>query len=239
MYGWRSRIGLIVPSGNIVMENEFYKILSKIDGVSVHTTRILLESGSLEDLLKMKEGLLRAARELESARVSIIVYGCTSGSFAKGLDFDKEIIKEIEEETHIKATTTSTAVVEALKRLKVKNIAVGTPYSDDVNEKEKEFLRANGFSVTTIVGLNIIPIFNQGLQEPYVAYNLGKRIDSNKAECIFISCTDIRAVEIIDSLERRLRKPVISSNLATLWYVLKLEQLNLSLKGYGKLLEEY
>ncbi|MBU7023651.1 MAG: hypothetical protein HXS40_05740 [Theionarchaea archaeon] len=57
--------------------------------------------------------------------------------------------------------------------------------------------------------------------------------------CIFISCTDIRAAEIIDSLERRLRKPVINSNLATLWHVLKLEQLNLSLKGYGKLLEAY
>jgi maleate isomerase len=239
MYGWRSRIGLIIPSDNTSMESEFNKILYPVEGISVHATRIFLEELSVESLLKMKDQVKRAAKELKTAEITVIAYGCTSGSFIKGLDFDKEIIREIEEETHITATTTSTAVVEALKKLNVKKIAVGTPYSDDVNEKEKEFLGANGFDVTTIAGLNIIPIFNQGLQEPYVAYNLGEEIDSNKAECIFISCTDIRAVEIIDALERRLGKPVISSNLATLWHVLRIEQLGLSLRGYGKLLEEY
>jgi maleate isomerase len=239
MYGWRCRIGLIVPSGNIVMENEFNTVLSLLDGISVHTTRIMLKTGSIEDLLKMKEGLKRACSELESAHVDIIVYGCTSGSFAKGMDFDKDIITEIEDKTGINATTTSTAVVEALHILNVKKIAVGTPYSDDVNEKEKKFLEDSGFEVTALLGLNIIPIFNQGLQEPYVAYNLGKKINTDDAECIFLSCTDFRAVEIIDALENRLKKPVISSNQATLWHVLTLEELGEPIKKYGVLLEEH
>jgi maleate isomerase len=237
MYGWRSRIGLIIPSDNTSMESEFNKILYPVEGVSVHATRIFLEELSLESLLKMKDEVKRAARELKTAQVTVIAYGCTSGSFIKGLHFDKEIIKEIEEETHIKATTTSTAVVEALKRLKVKRIAVGTPYSDDVNEKAKEFLESNGFTVTSMSGLNILPDVDIGKQEPYVAYSLGTTVNTDDTDCIFISCTDFRTVEIIDPLERRLRKPVISSNQATLWHVLALEELGISLKGYGTLLE--
>ena len=239
MYGWRCRIGLIVPSGNIVMENEFNTVISVLDGVCVHTTRIMLKTGSIQDLLEMKKGLKRACSELASAHVDIIVYGCTSGSFAKGLDFDKEIITEIEKETGITGTTTSTAVVKALHTLNVKKIAVGTPYSDDVNEKEKTFLEDNGFEVTTLLGLNITPIFNQGLQEPYVAYNLGRKIDTDDTECIFLSCTDFRAVDIIGALENRLKKPVVSSNQATLWQVLTLEGLGEPIKNYGVLLEEY
>jgi maleate isomerase len=238
MYGWRLRIGLVLPSSNIVMESEFNNILHPVKGVSVIATRMFLRTESVEGLLRMREDLKRACAELETADVSLIVFACTSGSFIKGLHFDKEIIKEIEEETHIKATTTSTAVVEALKRLKVKRIAVGTPYPDDVNEKGKRFLEANGFEVTKIAGLNITEAVEFGKQEPYTAYALGRKIDTEDTECIFLSCTNFRTIEIVDPLEKRLGKPVVSANQATLWHILSLAHLGISLPGYGTLLEE-
>jgi len=238
MYGWRCRIGLIIPSDNTVMESEFNKIFYDFCGISVHATRIFLESTTVKSLLKMKEGLKRAALELKTAEVDIIVYGCTSGSLIKGLNFDREIIEKIELETKTKATTTSTALLAALKELGVKKIAVGTPYSNEINEKVKEFLVDNGFKVTNIIGLNIIPDVDVGKQEPYVAYNLGKRVNTDDADCVFLSCTDFRTFEIINPLEKKLRKPVISSNQVTLWHILKLEELGISIKNYGRLLEE-
>ena len=239
MYGWRCRIGLIVPSSNIVTECEFNTLLHGITGVSVHATRMFLSTERVEDLLRMREDCKRASQELETAEVDVIVYACTSGSFVKGLDFDKEIITEIEKETGVTGTTTSTAVVEALRTLNVRKIAVGTPYPDNVNEKGKEFLEGNGFEVTAISGLNLKRAVEFGKQEPYTAYNLGKKIDTGDAECIFLSCTNFRTIEIIDALEKRLKKPVISANQATLWHILTLKELGITIKGHGILLDEY
>lgn len=238
MYGWRCRIGLILPSDNTSMESEFNKILHTVDGVSVHATRVFMDTLSVEDLLKMNENVKRASLELKTAEVNIIAYGCTSGSFVKGLNFDRRLIEDIEGETGIKATTTSTAVVNALKELNVKKIAVGTPYSDEINERAKEFLEGNGFRVTNSMGLNVVPDVDIGKQEPYVAYNLGKRVNTDDADCVFLSCTDLRTIEIIDALEKKLKKPVVSANQATLWHILKLEKLGISIKSYGRLLEK-
>lgn len=237
MYGWRSRLGLIIPSDNTVMESEFNKILSHVEGISVHATRVFLEEISVESLLEMKKELKRAARELKTAEMNVIVYGCTSGSLIKGLYFDKEIIGEIEEETQIKATTTTTAVLNALELLDVGKIAIGTPYPDEINVKVKEFFEGSGYEVTTIIGLNITPDVDVGKQEPYVAFNLGKKVDTDDADCVFLSCTDFRTIEILEPLEDCLEKPVISSNQASLWEALRLDEQGISIHGFGSLLE--
>jgi len=238
MYGWRCRIGLIIPSDNTVMESEFNKIiLFNVKGVSVHTSRIFFENLTVENLFKMEEELERAARELKTAEVDIIAFGCTSGSLIGGKDYDKKIINKIESSTNVKATTTSTAVLHALQELGVKKIAVGTPYSSEINEKVRKFLEDNGYSVVKIVGLSITPDVNIGKQYPSVAYRLGKKANSHDADAIFLSCTDFRTIEIIDVLEKELNKPVISANQATLWHILRLMNIRASIKGYGSLLK--
>jgi maleate isomerase len=219
------------------MESEFNKILTSSEGISVHATRVFLEEISVESLLEMKKGLKRAARELKTAEMNVIVYGCTSGSLIKGLNFDKEIIDEIEEETGIKATTTTTAVLNALEILDVKTIAIGTPYPDSINEKVEDFFEESGYTVTNIIGLNIVPDVDVGKQEPYVAFNLGREVDTDDADCVFLSCTDFRTVEILEPLEDMLGKPVISSNQASLWEALCLDEQGIALSGYGSLLE--
>jgi len=185
----------------------------------------------------MKKELRRASRELKTAGVDIIVYGCTSGSFIMGKGFDKEIIKEIEMETGITATTVSTALIDALNLLKARKIAIGTPYSNDINERARKFFEDNGFEVIRIIGLNIARDVDIGKLEPYVAYKLGVRADDKSADCILLLCTDIGTIEILDLLEKILKKPVISSNQAALWHVLHLKNLGIKIKGYGSLLE--
>jgi len=223
------------------MESEFNKIIyrNNIEGISVHATRIFFEELSVENLLNMKKELRRACRELKTAEVDVIVYGCTSGSFVMGKDFDKEIIKEIEMETGITATTVSTALIEALNLLKVRKIAIGTPYSDTINERARKFFEDNGFEVIRIIGLNVTRDVDIGKLEPYVAYKLGVKVNDKNADCILLLCTDFRTIEILDILEKRLKKPVISSNQAALWHVLHLKDLGIKIKGYGSLLETW
>ncbi|RLF91843.1 maleate cis-trans isomerase, partial [Thermococci archaeon] len=89
MFGWRGRFGLIVPSSNTTMEMEFHKYIP--EGVSLHTARMPLRNVNEEELTKMATFAIDAAKLLADAGVELIAFGCTSGSFIGGKDFEKEI----------------------------------------------------------------------------------------------------------------------------------------------------
>ena len=143
MYGWRGRIGLLVPSTNFAVEQEFYRAVP--ERVSIHTARCVIRDNVETDEEKMQatidmgKDVVKAAREVSDIRPKVISFACTSGSFLKGIGHDRELIQEVEKEIGIKTLTTSTAVVNALKELDVKKVAVATPYIRAVDEKEKIF----------------------------------------------------------------------------------------------------
>lgn len=229
MFGWRGRIGLILPSNNTVMQQEFSMVVPR--GVSVHTARLgAVRDTSPEVLIKMSEHAERAAGELASCDVDIIIYGCTSGSFLKGSEFEKELTKRIYKASNILSFTTSKAMIEALRSVNAKKLAVATPYRKKTNEAEKRFLEDQGFEILRIDGLGIVNPTDIGRLPPYKAYEMGKSVNSEEADTIFISCTDFRTFEIIDPLERDLGKHVISSNQASLWMALKLLNIHMEEK---------
>ncbi|RLG84198.1 MAG: maleate cis-trans isomerase [Thermoprotei archaeon] len=235
MYGWRGRIGLIVPASNTTMEVEFYKMAP--DGVSIHTTRVPLQKVNVEELESMEKHLVDAAKLLSMANVDVIVFGCTTGSLIKGIGYDREIIKKLQEETNIPSTTTTTAVIEALKALNANKIALATPYIDEVNEREERFLKDMGFEVVDLKSLNILKNIDIGKQIPETVYRLVKSLNYSDADVIFISCTNFRTIEVIEKLEEDLGIPVISSNTASMWMALKLLKIGGMKKKYGKLFE--
>ena len=228
MFGWRGRIGLILPSNNTVMEQEFSRAVP--EGVSIHTARLgLVKDTSFETLIKMSDHAERAAEELLSCDVDIIIYGCTSGSFLEGPKFEEDLTQRIHEVSNTHCFTTSKAVVEALSALKGKKLAMATPYRDETNSREKQFLEDYGFEVINMQGLGILKPTDIGRLPPDKAYGMAKEVNSKEADTIFISCTDFRTFEIIRPLERDLRKPVTSSNQASLWMALDL--LNIDMKN--------
>lgn len=237
MYGWRTRIGLIIPSDNTVMESEFHRALRNMEGVSVHATRLFLESCDEESLIKMESGVERAARELATAEVDVIVYGCTSGSFIGGLDWDKRIIRKITDIAAMPATTTSTAALEAFKLLNIKKLCFGSPYSERINLMAKKFFEANGINIVEMIGLNIQPDVDVGKKYPDTSYKLVRLVDKPDADAVFLSCTDFRTFEVIDLLERELKKPVLSSNQVSLWHALRLSGIPDEINGLGTILK--
>jgi maleate isomerase len=244
MYGWRGRIGLLVLSTNFTTEIEFHNAVP--DGVSVHTARIMFKDTRDEKeriafpfQMDLKD-LIRASKEVACIKPKVIVYACTAGGFIKGIGYDQNIIKEVEAETGIRTLTTSTAVVNALKAMNIKKVAVATPYIKELNEKERVFLEESipGLKVTAIQGLGIVSAFEKGALEPKSAYIAGRNVDCSEAESVFISCGAWRTFEIIESLERDTGKPIITSNQATLWAALKVLGIS-GLSGYGQLLERF
>ncbi|NIN53342.1 MAG: maleate cis-trans isomerase, partial [Nitrososphaeria archaeon] len=106
MYGKRARIGLIAPPTNTVIEAEFYRMTP--EGVSIHTARPEWENpeSTPESLIRMSGGVADAAQRVANAGVGVILWGCTSGSFVKGVGFDKELSSRIEDATNIEGLTT-------------------------------------------------------------------------------------------------------------------------------------
>lgn len=237
MYGWRGRIGLIVPSSNTTMEMELHGALP--EGVSLHTSRMPLREVTEEELIKMSALAVESARLLRDAQVDVILYGCTSGSFIGGVDFEKEIEEKIEREVNTSVITTSSAVTEALRILDAQQIIVITPYTNDINQREREFLESNEFEVLDIRGIGIVENTKIGKLEAYEAYRMAKAMFMDEADAIFISCTNFRTFEIIEPLEQDLGIPVVTSNQASLWLALRELDVTEKIPWLGKLLTEF
>lgn len=233
--GWRAKIGVIVPSCNTVMETELFQMVP--EGVSVHFARARSVRDTPEELQRLVDEVPHAAQELADAKVDIIAFGCTGGSFFGGPGYDQKVIKAIGDSAGIRGTTTSTAVVAALKTLRLSRISVATPYEDWLNEAEVKFLRSHGIEVERIKGLGIPDPQMLERQVPQVAYGLAREVNAEKAQGLFISCTDFRNIEIIDVLEHDTGKPVVTSNQATLWMCLLLLGIKPEIKGYGCLFD--
>lgn len=236
MYGRRGRIGLMVPTGNSVVEPEFQRMAP--DGMSIHANRVELKDVTPDSLLAMENDTVRSARQIAQTRLGVIAFACTSGSFVGGAGYDDRLIKTIQDETGIAATTTTTAVVRALRLLNVSRIALATPYVDEVTKLEVDYLNDNGFEVTAWQGGGITDTADIQECEPEVSYNRAREVDSDRAEAVFISCTGFRTIENIARLEAELGKPVISSNQATFADCLRILDLHEVAPGYGSLFDK-
>lgn len=238
-YGWMAKIGLIVPSTNTVNEYEWYKMAP--EGISIHTGRaLLLGKASQESYDTMAKNTEKAAEDLATAEVDIVAYGCTSGSFMCSRD---EITRRLTEIAGCPATTTSDSIVAALKALGVRKISMATPYVDFVNQGEVKFLNDEGFDVVAWHGLGLGETQEErrGINRVPTesVFRMAKLVDRPEAEAIFISCTALPTIKVIAAIEAELGKPVVTSNQATFWNVLRTLKLNVRVSGYGRLLEEH
>jgi len=237
MYGWRGRIGLLVPSVNTVAEPEMNRMAP--EGVSCFAARMRNSRADFGDTVEMLKHVERAADELASAHADVIAFTCTAGSFVRGGKGEDDLKGLIEKASHTTAVTTSGAVVTALKNLKVRKLVMATPYPEEINRLEKLFFEEKGFEVLAIQGLGITEAFKIGLENPNNTYRFVKNLDASLADAVFISCTNYRTIDIIERLEEDFRKPVVSSNLATFWAALRTIGCGESIRGFGRLLREY
>jgi maleate isomerase len=235
----RIRIGVIYPEDG-VLDDEFWRCVPP--GVTVHVTRarsnLTLGEGRTyaEGHSRVAEGpyIEDAARTFTLIKPAAVAYACTSVSFAMGVGYDATICRRIQEACGSPATTTATAMVEALRALGVRRVAVAAPYLDEVCARLRRFLEDSGFTVTSLENLNLRGMAITEVTGAEVR-QLGKRADRPEAEAVFLSCTNLRTLDVLEGLAQDLGKPVVSSNLATMWHALRLAGLDPRLDGLGSL----
>lgn len=238
MLYWRAKIGLICPGPAVTAENDFNRYAPEGVGISsMHIGWGALGNGPTPERLKsMAANLEEGCRSFLDPRVEqdVIIFGCTSGSFIGGPTFDQECIQLIQRVTGTKGLTTSTAVLEGLRRLGAGKVALITPYPDETNEAERLFLEKNGVEVTNLVDMNPQRQFIPSLDPVYV-YGQAKKMDKTGAEALFVSCTGLNCMGVIREMEEDFGLPVITSNQASLWASLRLARVGARTGGLGRL----
>ena len=237
-FGWKARLGLITPSRGWTPEHEWPRILPK--GVSYMVTRMPLKATTAEELAKMGGYALEAADMLASADVDVICYGCTVETILQGLEYDRTVEKRLSAATGRPARTMTGAVMEAFRALGTRKLALVTPYIDEINEHELTFMRSIGLEVVYMKGLGISDTVQIAKIEPVRVYELGREALSKapEADTLFISCGNLRTIEVIPALEKEMGKPVISSNQALIWSSLRLAGVDDLIEGFGSLFEQ-
>ncbi|AGB30187.1 Asp/Glu/hydantoin racemase [Natrinema pellirubrum DSM 15624] len=210
------RLGLIVPSSNTTAEPEFRAFLP--DGITVHGARMALESVTVDELDAMSDDAARAAELLGHADVDAVAYACTTGSLLHGPGFDIELEARLQEAAGVPAVATARSVVRALEALEAERIAVATPYTTELDDRERAFLEDAGVDVASIDGRGLAANTDIGALTPDdAARQVLEAVDGDDVDAVFVSCTNYRSLAVVDDLESRLGIPVITSNGATLW----------------------
>ncbi len=228
-------VGLLVPAGNRVIEREF-RLMAPPE-ISILSTP-LLSLGTAgprtlrAEVASLEEGLSEAVRRLTKASPDVLVYGCAAGSFVGGSAGDARIADRVRRVSNRPLIMAFRAARDALVRLGVKKVGVGTPYTEDMNEELAGYLAEGGIRVTA---LESIPY--ERAQEPNVAQELTAKLARTRVEGIFLCCTDLATVQDLDVLERSLAKPVVSSNQAALWACLGMFRAARRVRGYGSLFD--
>lgn len=235
--GWRARIGIVYPGAGFIHLGDFHKLAPK--GVAVGACGVPRHKDeSAETMMKLDEHVVEAAKVVAGSHPDVIAWVCTAGSFLKGKGHDERLIREMQEATGVPCTTTSSAVMAALRQLGIKRLALCSPYPDPVNAIEKKFLEDNGFKVVSCDGLDLVNNNILAHLPPSTIYRLAKAVDVPEAEGLFISCTGIDALDVIEALEEDLGKPVITSNQVSYWLAFKMAKVGEPIEGYGRLMRE-
>ena len=239
MYGWRAKIGRISPSPETVGAEEWRR--SMPDGVCLVETRTLLHDVTVDGLSETAKQVERAALELASAEVDVILQAGTAIAFFRGFGHDQELSQRIHAVTGIQATTSLTAVVEALRMLRIQRLAIATSYLADIDARLAEVLEKSGFEVAAIRGMGLKKSIDMGKVTPEETYRLAREVvhSAPKADGILNSCGNLRTFEAIEPLEMDTGLPVVTSNQAGLWQAMRMTGIKDRLNSLGRLLREH
>lgn len=240
IYGWRGRIGILTPP-NYTVFSEWYEVLRQ-RGIGFVTALLPLEKSTREGFLSLKKAYLSEAKKLVPWEVDVILLGCTAASFIGGRGYDETVIEEIQSETGISTTTTSTCVLQAMRDLRAQRIALIGPYLEEVLQVEVEFFEYHGFTIVykKAFGYEKVSDFLNMYRYPYMYYSHVKEawstVRNSQLDAIFVTCMASPTIRIINVLEKEIGIPVVSSCSASLYVILKyFLKINEPVTEYGKL----
>jgi arylmalonate decarboxylase len=179
-----------------------------------------------------------AAAQLAEQGADAIVLMGTSLSFYKGEAFNRQLRESMTKSSGLKTTTMSNGVIDGLKAVGAKRVAVATAYNEEVNGRLRAFLLEHGFQplVITGMGLEAMTDVDKVTQQDLLEFCAKVGKSAPDADSLLVSCGGFRTLELIAPLEARTGVPVISSTPHGLWAGARLVGLGGQVPGYGRLL---
>ena len=233
--GWRARLGFLIPPGNPTVEPEM--IAMAPPGVSVHFSRMVAHgaTGTLDGQEERNRTQIgESAKLLAMVKPNVVMLAHTATSYTLGRRAEVDLVQRLQDQCGCPVATSFGSVVAALKVLGATRVALGTPYSEETTLKGKALLQEHGFEVVSHGRLeNVKNIYDETAER---AYQLGRAVDRQAVQAVFLSGLGMPTVSILDTLEQDLCKPVISAASATMWQALRLAGVRHCVSGYGRLL---
>jgi maleate isomerase len=238
MIGWRARLGFLVPPGNPTVETEMIELAP--EGVSLHFQRMVARGiggslvGQSERNQMMIDHLGDGIELLAMVNPDVIVIAHTATSYHLGREREAALLARLQEASGIHIVTAFGAVSQALRRLDVKRLALGAPYSPEVTLQGKAHLETHGLEVVNFANLSDVTNIYATTAED--AYRLARSIDCEEAQAVFLTGTGMPTLPVLQPLEQDLGKAVISSASAMMWHALRSAGVRQPIPGYGRLL---
>ncbi|KWT58142.1 decarboxylase [Streptomyces albus subsp. albus] len=214
-------VGVVAPF-DFALDRELWRWIP--DDVSLHLTRtpfVPVEvSLDLARLVSEHETLHAAVQALCAVSPQVVSYACTSGSFVGGMAGERAMCAAMAQAgERLPALTTSGALLQALREIGARRIAVVTPYTKSVTDSLEEYLREAGVTVT---GRAYLGLTRHIWKVPYRdVVDMARQAVVGAADALFISCTNLPTYDVIPQLEAELRMPVLSANQVTMWASLR------------------
>ena len=228
------RIGLITLASDFRIEKDFNNVIYD-KNIDLYCNRIKSYNPlTNESLKKMADDIPKVTKEiLPDQKLDCVAYGCTSGTIAAGYKTILEKVNLVKPKT--KVTTPITSAINAFKVLKANKISIFTPYTDEINQSLISFFKRENIEISDLSYLDIASDLDIGKIDPNYLFETLVNIDLSQSDALFISCTALPVLNIIEELEKKLNKPVLSSNQALIWNTLEEIGQNNDIKGFGKL----
>ena len=230
------RIGLIALGSDFRIEKDFNNIIYGRD-IDLYVNRIHCYNPlTNKTLAKMADDITEVTKDiLPDQKIDCIAYGCTSGTVAAGYDTIKEKVNLAKPEA--KVTTPITSAIKALKVLGINKISIFTPYTNTINNSVVSYFKKENITINSLTYFDIASDLDIGKVDENYLFKVLSKIDLDNSEALFVSCTALPVLSIIDKLEKKLNKIILSSNQTLIWEALNLIENKEPVVGFGKIFE--
>ena len=228
------RIGLITLGSDFRIEKDFNNVIYGRD-VDLYVNRIHCYNPlTNETLAKMADDITDVTKDiLPDQKIDCVAYGCTSGTIAAGYDVIEKNVKLAKPEA--KVTTPITSAIKALKAFNINKVSVFTPYTKSINDSVINYFNKENIEVNGLTYFDIESDLDIGKVDEEYLFEVLSKINLEDSEALFVSCTALPVLSIIDKLEKKMNKVILSSNQTLIWESLNAIGYKNSIEGFGKL----